>query len=82
MAGRRFTPVGYDRPEAGTNTQSHAPSIDALFPSEFLRSLARHFILNLGTHTNVLNMEANGRDGLKVEHYSRDGGVVAGERGL
>lgn len=64
MEDRCLTPVAYS--EAGTNTQSYAPSIDAPVPSEFLTSLARRLILDLGTRVNVLNMEASGRGGLKV----------------
>ena len=66
MAGRCLTPVAYNHSEAGTNAQSYAPSIDAPVPSEFLRSLARRLVLDLGTRVDVLKMEASGRGGFKV----------------
>ena len=66
MADRCLTPVGCDQSDAGTNAQSYAPSINASVHSEFLRSLARRLILDLGTRISVLNMESSGRGGLKV----------------
>jgi len=66
MAGQGPTPAANVYSAAGTNAQPYAPGIDAPAPSEFIRSLARRLILDLGTRVDVLNMEASGRGGLKV----------------
>jgi len=66
MAGQVPTPEANVHSAGSTNAQPYAPGIDAPIPSESLRSLARRLILDLGTHVNVLNMEASGRGGLKV----------------
>ena len=66
MENRCHTPATYDASEASTNVQSYAPSIDGPAPSEFLRSLARRLILDLGTRVNVLRMEESGRGGMIV----------------
>ena len=65
MASQGPTPASYVQ-EAGANTQPNVPVIDAPVPSKSLKSLARRLILDLGTHVNVLNMEASERGGLKV----------------
>ncbi|KAF8263703.1 hypothetical protein EI94DRAFT_1740356 [Lactarius quietus] len=65
IAGRYLTPGDNVHSGAGTNAQTYAPSIDAPMPSEFIRSLARRLILDLGTRVDGLNIEASGRGGLK-----------------
>ena len=66
MAGQDPTPAANVHSGVGTNAQPYVPGIDAPVPSEFIRSLARRLVLDLGTRVNVLNMEASGRGGLKV----------------
>ncbi|KAH9018177.1 hypothetical protein EDB84DRAFT_660975 [Lactarius hengduanensis] len=45
---------------ANTNGQSHAPTTENFRSSEFLRSLARHYILDPRTNVGTIHMEPSG----------------------
>lgn len=67
MAGQGPTPATNVHSGTGADAQPYsAPGIDAPVSSEFLKSLARHLILDIGTHINALNVEASGSGRLKV----------------
>lgn len=66
MAGQGLTSVANVHSGAGRNAQHYNSGIDAPVPSEFLGSLSRRLILDLGTHVKALNVESSGGGRLKV----------------
>ena len=63
MEGQGPTSTANSHSGASGNVQH---DVDAPVPSEFLGSLARRLILDLGTHVKAFNVEASGSGRLKV----------------
>ncbi|KAN0131546.1 hypothetical protein V8E53_010654 [Lactarius tabidus] len=66
MASQDLTSAANTHYGAGRSAQPHAPSINAPVPSEFLGSLARRVILDLGTRVKAFDVEASEGGRLKV----------------
>jgi hypothetical protein len=61
-----ITPAASVHSGAGRSAQPYTSGIDAPVPSDFLGSLARRVILDLGTRVKAFNVEESGSGRLKV----------------